>query len=188
MITGQVISEKTLLDDKLVVEKAEVEVNENKFTRLRVKRQDAVAVLVVNTDTNKVILTRQYRYPIHEKTVSNILEIVAGKVDEGEEPERTAIREVEEEIGYHIKPEHLKFLFTCFVSPGYSSESFIIYYAQVTDTDRVSKGGGLASENEQIEVVEMDIIEFNEHIKKAQFKDAKTYIAGMFLTLHNILP
>jgi len=183
-----ILKERTIFEDYLIIDKGEIESGGQKFSRARIRREDAVAVLLVNTDTGKVILTRQFRYAIADKTNEPILEIVAGKVDKGEEPAQAAKREVEEETGYRIQEHHLKFLFSCFVSPGYSSERFLLYYAQVTDPDKIAKGGGLPSENEQIELVEMDIAEFNENIKKAQFKDAKTYITGLFLALHNVIP
>jgi len=183
-----ILKERTVFEDSLVIDKGEIESHGEKFSRARLRREDAVAILLVNTDTGKVILTRQFRYAIADKTQEPILEIVAGKVDDHEEPAQAALREVEEETGYRIQEHHLKFLFSCFASPGYSSERFLLYYAQVTDPDKISQGGGLLSEHEHIELVEMDIAEFNENIKKAQFKDAKTYIAGLFLALHNVIP
>lgn len=185
---AEILREKTVHNNHLMLIEAEVRNDNKTFTKVKVEREDAVGVLVVNTDTATVILTKQFRYPIANKSSVDILEIVAGKIDEGEEPEKSALREVEEEIGYRVKPEHLKFLFSCFVSPGYSSERFHLYYAQVTDQDKIDKGGGKASENEHIEVVEMTVVQFNENLKKAAFKDAKTYIAGMFLLLHNVIP
>lgn len=185
---ANILHEKTIHSNHLVMVEAEIRLDDKTFKKVKVDREDAVGVLVVNTDTAKVILTKQFRYPIAAKSSVDILEIVAGKVDPGEDPERTAIREVEEEIGYRITPQHLKFLFTCFASPGYSSERFQLYYAQVTDQDKVNKGGGLDKENEKIEIVEMTVAQFNENLKKAAFKDAKTCIAGMFLLLHNVIP
>lgn len=63
-----------------------------------VKHPGAVAVLAV-TDSNKIILVNQYRKPL-ERT---IVEIPAGKLEKGEEPEYTALRELEEETGYTAK-------------------------------------------------------------------------------------
>jgi ADP-ribose pyrophosphatase len=181
----KVLNEKIIFNDKMIIEKAEIkDENDNNFFRLRLKRADASAVLILNTDTDKIILTKQFRYAISLKTKEPILEIVAGKIDEGEEPLQTAIREIEEEVGYRIKPKNIQLLVSCFASPGYSSECFYIYYATVTNADKVSEGGGLKNENEYISVIEMNKHEFNSLIKNGKIKDAKTYIAGLYLALH----
>jgi nudix-type nucleoside diphosphatase (YffH/AdpP family) len=187
MKTSEIINEKIVFKDKLILEKGELKTNGVKYHRLRINREDAVAVLIFNTNSNNVILTKQFRYAIADKANTDILEIVAGKIEEGEDPLKTAIRESEEETGYKIDPEKITILLSCFSSPGYSSERFIIYYATVTDKDKVADGGGKESENEHIEIVEMELPEFLENIKMANFKDAKTYLAGLFLMLHKIL-
>jgi ADP-ribose pyrophosphatase len=185
--TTTILREKTVFNDKLVIEEGEIQAGNDTFTRLRVNREDAVAVLLLNTDTNKIILTRQFRYAIAHKTQEPILELVAGKMDKKEGAIDTAIRETEEETGYKVKKENIQVLLSCFVTPGYSSERFIVYYATVANADRASAGGGLKDEHEDIEVVEMDVQEFVENVKGAHFKDAKTYIAGLYLLSKKML-
>ncbi|MES2678650.1 MAG: NUDIX hydrolase [Bacteroidota bacterium] len=180
----KIIKEKIVFDKKLTIEEARIVSGKNKFSRQRLNRQDAVAVLVLNTDSNKIILTRQFRYAIAGKSGENIIEIVAGKIEENDSPEKTAIRECEEEIGYRINKQNLRFLSLCFSSPGYTSEQFYIYTATVTNSDKVSEGGGLEEENENIEVVEMDLNQFKNQIITGEIKDAKTYIAGLFFILN----
>lgn len=180
----KILKEEIVFDDKMIIEKGEItDENNNTFARLRLKRQDAAAVLILNSETNKVVLTKQFRYAISSKINEQLLEIVAGRIDEGEQPLQGAIREAEEETGYRIHPEHIKLLVSCFASPGYSSERFYIYYATVTSADKVSKGGGLENENEYISVVEMDVNEFNNLVHTAGISDAKTIIAGMYVAL-----
>jgi len=174
--------EKTLLNDKLIIEEATISQSGKEFKRLRVKREDASAILILNTDTNNIILTKQFRYPLHDKITESILEIPAGKVEEGEDPLSTAIREAEEETGYRIQPDHIQLLMSCFSTPGYSTECFHIFYATVTHTNKVSKGGGLASENESIEILEIDSDEFIKLIRNGKIKDAKTCIAGLYFS------
>ncbi|MES2139707.1 MAG: NUDIX hydrolase [Bacteroidota bacterium] len=180
----KILKENIIFNDLLIIEKAEIsDEHDNNFSRLRLKRQDASAVLILNTETDKIILTKQFRYAISSKIKEQILEIVAGKIDEGEKPLQAAIREVEEEVGYRIKPENIQLLVSCFASPGYSSECFYIYYATVTNVDKISEGGGLETENEYISVVELSSVEFKSLIKTGNIKDAKTYIAGLYLAL-----
>lgn len=177
---SRVLSSSIVFNDKLIIEESIIEYERKQFKNLRVKREEASAVLILNTDSNKIILTSQFRYAISDKVTEHLLEIVAGKVDEGEEPLNAAIRETEEEVGYKIKEGHIQLLLSCFVTPGYSTEKFYIYYATVTHTDQVSKGGGLNSENENIKIIEMDADEFVDMVKQGRFCDAKTYIAGLY--------
>lgn len=169
-----------VFNEKLRVEEATISSGGQHFQKQRITREDAAAVLLLNTDTNKIILTRQFRYPIHDKTEAPILEIIAGKLDKNEEPLQAALRETREETGYRIRNEHIQFLLSCFSTPGYSSECFYIYYATVTDADKLGEGGGLKEEHESIECVELDAPEFIRLAKEAKLRDAKTYIAGLY--------
>lgn len=184
----KILSEEIVFKDSLTIEKGEVQDDAgNTFSRVRVKRVDASCVLVYNTDSNKIILTRQFRYGAAPKTNDNLIEVVAGKVDEGEEPFTTAIRETEEEIGYRVKKDNMKYLVTCFSSPAYTSERYHIYFALVTNSDKKSKGGGLETEHESIELVELSPDVFKEMILNGQFADAKTYVAGQHAMLKNLI-
>lgn len=176
----ELLKEKIVFDDTLIIERADLRDEDNKeYSRLRVNREDTAAVLILNTDTNKVILTRQYRYAIASRTDEDILEIAAGKVEDETTALKTVITETEQETGYRLNLQRIKFLTSCFASPGYSSERFFIYMATVENADKVSKGGGKKSENEHIEIVELDADEFIRLIKDGGIKDAKTYIAGL---------
>jgi len=179
----EILEEKVVFDEHLKVEEALIRVQKKTFTKQRVNRQDAVAVLIYNTDSDRYVLTRQFRYAISSKISGDILEILAGKVDGNEEPEEAALRETEEETGFHIKREDLRFLASCFVSPGYTSERFYIYYVEVTNFNKRSIGGGLDEENESIEVVEIGRHEFDSMIASSAFVDAKTLLAGLMIKM-----
>jgi len=176
--------EKTVFDEQLVVQKGEIRDDGKTLTKFRLNREDAAVIFLLNTDSDTVVLTKQFRYPIASKSEERILELAAGKIDKGEEPMQAALREAREETGYAIKKENIKILFSCFASPGYSSERFFIYYATVTNKDKVSEGGGLKKENERIEVVEIDRNKFMASVKDGSIKDAKTYLASMYLELY----
>lgn len=183
----KILHEETIFQDILTLEKGKIQDEAgNTFSRVRIKRQDASCVLVLNTDSNKIILTRQFRYGAAPKTEDYLLEVVAGKVDEGEEPFTTAIRETEEEIGYRVSKNNMKYLVTCFSSPAYTSERYHMYFAVVNDSDRKSKGGGLENENESIELIEMDPKVFKDKIMAGEFADAKTYVAAQHAMLKNL--
>lgn len=178
-----VTRQEQVFSDILKIEKASIQIDDGKdeFTRVRIKRPDAVAVFIYNTDREKIVMIRQFRYAIHDKTSEHVLEIMAGKIDGDDSPEETAIREAEEECGYRIKKGALKKITEFFASPGYTSEKFYLYYAEVTDADRVNDGGGLADEHEFIEQVELSKDEFQFLIKNGGINDAKTLVGGLWV-------
>src|SRR5260370_21009876 len=66
--------------------------------RLVFERGDAVAAIIFNRDTRKVLLINQFRYPTYDKGPGCIQEIVAGILDPIETPEKAMRRETMEEI------------------------------------------------------------------------------------------
>jgi nudix-type nucleoside diphosphatase (YffH/AdpP family) len=147
--------------------------------RLIFERGDAVAALIVNVDTQKALMTRQFRYPTLEKGPGWLHEVVAGMIDAHEQPEKAIKREIHEEIGYQVN--ELTPIANFYVSPGGSSERIYLYYAEVRNVDRVSAGGGLASEHEDIELVEVSFDRLWEALERGEIRDAKTLIAVQWL-------
>jgi ADP-ribose pyrophosphatase len=94
--------------------------NQNTSKRIVVKHSGASAVLPVTKDGH-IVLVKQYRYPIRQVTI----EVPAGKLDEGEDPLQSAIRECEEEA--HVKPETTKHVFSIHNCLGYSDEIIHLY-------------------------------------------------------------
>jgi nudix-type nucleoside diphosphatase (YffH/AdpP family) len=179
-----VAKEKIIFKDIFQIEEAEISQQGQVFRRVKINKENAVAVLVYNVDTNKFILTRQLRYPIASQHPEPLLEILAGRIDYGENALETALRETEEEIGYKVNSNAMQFLFSCYPTPGYSSELFNLYAVKVSNSDKITSGGGLLSENEFIEVVEMSKESFFSQIKNGELKDGKTYLAALYVLLH----
>jgi len=187
----KVLSESRALDSYFKVDKALVSHDKGDGTtetypRYKLTRPDAVAVLIVNEDTEKVTLVKQFRYPIADKEPNGVLEIVAGKMDEGETPEQTAIREVMEEVGYEINLECLSLPTIAYASPGYSSEKIYTYIATVNNKMKVASGGGLESEHESIEIIEIEVQKFMEMVRDGEIIDSKTLIAAYNLLLQSL--
>lgn len=167
-------SEKTIAPGYLpLVEGTHVDDNGSEVVRLKVVRPDASAVLLYNTDSQRFILTQQYRYPIGGPSI----EIIAGKVDSGEAPESAAIREVLEETGYQVTEDRLQRVVSISPSPGYAQEVIHIFTASVCDADKVSDGGGLASEHEDIALVNFTALELLNAIERGEIIDAKSIAA-----------
>ena len=114
----------------------------------------------------KVLLVRQFRYPYEEE----LLEIPAGKLNKGEDPATTAIRELEEEGG--IKAEKVELMFTVYPTPGYTNEKIYIYRATgLTQTEKN------LDEDEFLESVWVEKSKLKQMIKNGEIKDGKTLIA-----------
>lgn len=175
--------ERILFQDLFTIVEAQITQHNSTFRRIAIKKENAAAVLVYNKDEDSILLTRQLRYPIVADHPGLLDEIPAGKIDAGESALETAFREVREEIGYQVLPENMELVMECYPTPGYSSELFSIYYAMVTNEDKMGFGGGIDSENEFIQVISVKRPEFLEKIKNGEYLDAKTYLAALMLML-----
>jgi len=146
-------------------------------------RNDGVGVLLYNPSTKKVILSKQFRTPMFVAGVKN--GFVGGAIDKGEAPENTVIRETKEEVGYHIKD--LQKVATVFLSPGLMKEQVHLYIAKYISEDKIEKGGGLAIENEEIEVLETSFSDALQMIENQEIIDARTIMLLQYIQIHNLL-
>lgn len=172
--------------DKALVSHDKEDGTTETYSRYKLTRPDAVAVLILNKDTEKVTLVKQFRYPIANREPNGVLEIVAGKMDEGETPEETAIREVMEEVGYKIDSSCLSIPTIAYASPGYSSEKVYSYIATVNNSMKVSEGGGVETEHESLDIIEIDVQKFMEMVRDGEIVDSKTLIAAHHLFLQSV--
>ncbi len=148
--------------------------------RLNVERGDGAAVLLFNRTANTIVLTRQFRYASWKRgDGGSILEIPAGIVGPDRRPEEVARDELAEEVGYHAGD--LRFVQMFYASPGSSTERVFLYFAQATDDHKVSDGGGVADEQEYIEVVEIPVDDLLRMLDEGELTDAKTIIALQWL-------
>lgn len=112
-----------------------------------------------------------------------VVETCAGLLD-GDDPETCVIKEAEEESGYRVK--EVKKVFEAYMSPGAVTEIVHFYIGQYEDADKVGAGGGLASEQEEIEVMEVDFDQACEMIETGEIKDAKTIMLLQHARVNNI--
>jgi nudix-type nucleoside diphosphatase (YffH/AdpP family) len=177
----QIESKKRLFDDFMKIDEAVVRFERFDGTmspplrRLNLERGDSVAALILNRRTRRVTLVNQFRFPTYEKGPGWIMEVVAGIVDSHEAPENAVRREILEETGYRVSA--VAQISTFYLSPGGSSERIILYCAEVDGSERISKGGGVASEDEDVDVLELSYQEAWEALDSGKIVDAKTIIA-----------
>lgn len=150
----------------------EVEGETKPLEREVIERGDAVGVLIYHGERNEFLLVRQLRPPMIRHGEPWLLEVAAGMIDPGESPERSAEREVEEEVGY--RPKSLIPLGAMVGSPGGLSEKVWLYFAEISEADKIGAGGGLEDEN--IEMVWLAPAEAYRRLDAYEFDDAKTQI------------
>jgi nudix-type nucleoside diphosphatase (YffH/AdpP family) len=135
-------------------------------------RGHAAALLPYNRAQRTVILVRQFRYPAFLAGHDDLLvEAAAGLLDNASPEDRIRL-EAEEETGYRLHDVHR--LFEAFMSPGALTEKIHFFVAEYEPGMRVSAGGGLAEEGEEIEVLELDVDEALAMISDGRIVDAKT--------------
>jgi ADP-ribose pyrophosphatase len=104
------------------------------------------AVLPIDLARGEVVLIHQFRLPAHLATGrGEMVEIVAGRVDEDESPLTAAARECAEEIG--VTPQRLFELYSVLPTPGFTDE-YVTFFLGFVDSSKVAAQGGLVGENE----------------------------------------
>ena len=136
-------------------------------------RGNGAVILLYNSTNKTVVLTRQFRLPtyLNGNTSGMVIEACAGLLDT-ENPEECIIRETEEETGYRLSS--VKKVFQSYMSPGSVTEILHFFIGEYQPNMKVSDGGGLAEEHENIEVLEYPFQEAYQMIASGEIIDAKT--------------
>jgi nudix-type nucleoside diphosphatase (YffH/AdpP family) len=135
-------------------------------------RGDAATLLPYNIAQRTVVLVKQFRYPVYANGHDDLLiEAAAGLLDNAS-PEERIRAEAEEETGYCL--HEVRKIFEAFMSPGAITEKIHFFVAEYEPSMRVSAGGGLVDEGEEIEVLEFSIDEALAMITDGRICDAKT--------------
>jgi len=145
-------------------------------------RGGAATVLPYNLAQRSVVLVRQFRYPAYLGGHHDLMiETIAGMLD-GEAPELRIRAEAEEESGYRL--HDIRKVFEVFMSPGALTEKIHFFVGEYEPAMRISLGGGLAHEGEDIEVLEPSIDDALAMIADGRITDAKTIILLQYAALH----
>ncbi|MCC2954683.1 GDP-mannose pyrophosphatase NudK [Massilia sp. IC2-477] len=136
-------------------------------------RGNGAAILLYNRARRSVVLTRQFRLPAYLNGLADgmLIEAAAGLLDDMAPAERIRM-EAEEETGYRI--ERVEKVFEAYMSPGSVTEKLHFFVAEYEDSQRVSDGGGVVVEGEDIEVLELPFYEAMEMIGRGEIVDGKT--------------
>jgi GDP-mannose pyrophosphatase NudK len=149
-------------------------------------RGNGATILLYNLAKKTVILTRQFRMPtyLNGNTTGMLIEACAGLLDQ-DDAEACIRRETEEETGYRI--QNVQKVFEAYMSPGSVTEMLYFFVAEYGEELRVHAGGGVAEEEENIEVLELPFAHALHLIKTGEIRDAKTILLLQYAQLNGLL-
>ncbi len=149
-------------------------------------RGNGATILLYNRSSQTVILTRQFRMPtyLNGNESGLLIECCAGLLDM-DNPEECIKRETEEETGYKVSD--VKKVFEAYMSPGSVTEILYFFIAEYAKEMKVSDGGGVHEESENIEVLELPFSKALDMITTGEIKDAKTIMLLQYAQLNKII-
>jgi nudix-type nucleoside diphosphatase (YffH/AdpP family) len=187
----RIVREELLSDNWYSLKKYDFEILQRdgswqKQTREVYDRGNGAVILLFNTQKKTIILTRQFRLPsfVNKNEEGYLIEACAGLLDR-DNPEAAIKRETEEETGYRIKD--VRKIYEAYMSPGSVSEILYFFIAEYSDDMKVHAGGGVAHEQEDIEVIEIGFEQALTKMKSGEIKDAKTIILLQYMEIHHLI-
>jgi nudix-type nucleoside diphosphatase (YffH/AdpP family) len=181
-----VLSDETFLLRRLDFEQRRADGRWQQLRREVYDHGNAAAILPYDPSRGTVLMVRQLRFVTYLNGHPHpLLEVCAGMLDQDDpDPETAIIREAEEELGYRIRnPRHV---FDAFMSPGCFTERLAFFVATYGAADRIGRGGGLACEGEDLEVLELPLDEAAGLIGQGKIVDAKTILLLQWAKIHGI--
>ena len=177
-LTETVLESNQVFDgSRIKVRVDDVEMADGRQARREVvEHPDAVVILALRDD-GLIAFVRQWRHA----TGRALLELPAGRVDPGEEPEQTARRELREEVG--LDPARLDFARGFYVAPGFADEFLHGFVARDCVESPLE-----ADEDEELIVEWMPLGDAIELVESGQIIDAKSVIMIQFLALEAVGP
>ncbi|WP_153799819.1 GDP-mannose pyrophosphatase NudK [Foetidibacter luteolus] len=149
-------------------------------------RGNGAVILLYNKELKTVVLTRQFRLPsfVNGNPSGMLIEACAGLLDK-DNAEDCIKRETEEETGYRIS--HVQKIFEAYMSPGSVTEILYFFVAEYSKDMKTGDGGGIAHEQEDIEVLEIPLDTAIQMIKSGEIKDGKTIMLLQYAKLENLM-
>ena len=183
----RILNVQVLSNDWYVLKKTTFDYRRGDNTWQRLSREtydrgNGAVVLLYNLLKCTVVMTRQFRLPVfvngHE---GMLIEAPAGLLD-STSPQNRIRQEAEEETGYRV--HSVKPIFEAYMSPGSVTEKLHFFVAEYDETSKVSFGGGIKAEGEDIEVMELPFVEAMAMIVSGEIQDGKTIMLLQHAALH----
>jgi len=148
-------------------------------------RGNGATVLLYNSAKKTVVLTRQFRLPtyVNGNPDGMMIESCAGLLDE-DNAEACIRKEAEEETGYKLGK--VRKLFEVYMSPGSVTELIYFFAAEYSSEMKIGEGGGLAHEQENIEVLELAFDAAYAMIASGEIRDGKTIMLLQYAKIHGL--
>ncbi|HEY1995942.1 NUDIX domain-containing protein [Paraburkholderia sp.] len=183
----RIVDVKVLSDDWYVLKKTTFDYQRadgswQRQSRETYDRGNGATLLLYEPAHRAVVLTRQFRLPAFVNGHHGMLIEAPGGLLEQASPEERIRAEVEEETGYRVQT--VRKVYEAFMSPGSVTEKVFFFVAEYAAATRVSKGGGIASEGEDIEVLELPFDEALAMIQRGEIVDGKTIMLLQYAALH----
>lgn len=138
--------------------------------KIDVVHHNGGAAVLPRFDNGDVLLIRQYRHPADQV----LIEIPAGRLEPGEDPELAARRELEEETGW--KAGTIQFVTKFYALPGYSREVLYCYVAADLTPSRQN-----LDHDEEIDTLRVPLSEAVKMVERGEIQDAKTMMTLLFV-------
>lgn len=186
ILDTEILSDNWYVLRKITYEYLKKDGSKQTQSREAYDRGNGATILLYNKEQKTVMLTRQFRLPTFVNGNKNgmLIEACAGLLDR-DNAEDCIRRETEEETGYKVSD--VKKIFEAYMSPGSVTEILYFFIAEYSKEMKVSDGGGVEHEEENIEVLEFNIDNAMKMIDSGEIKDGKTIMLLQHIKLHNIL-
>lgn len=186
IVKTEVLSDNWYILRKITYEYQKKDGSIQTQTREAYDRGNGATILLYNKVQRTVILTRQFRLPtyVNGNASGMLIEACAGLLDK-DNPEDCIRRETEEETGYKIKD--VQKIFEAYMSPGSVTEILYFFVAEYEKSMKVNEGGGVAHEEENIEVLELPLEHAMNMISTGEIKDGKTIMLLQYIKLHQLI-
>jgi nudix-type nucleoside diphosphatase (YffH/AdpP family) len=182
VIDSQVLSDDWYLLKKTVYDFRRADGTWQRQQRETYDRGNGAALLLYQREARRVVLVRQFRFPCFVNGHDGMLiEAPAGLLDHAT-PEERIRAEAEEETGYRVG--EVRKVFEAFMSPGSVTEKLHFFVAEYDASQKVSDGGGLIGEGEDIEVLELPFDEAMAMIRRGDIVDGKTIMLLQYAAMH----
>lgn len=165
-LTEDIVDERTAWEGTFLrAEDVTVRLPNGRLAQRDVIRHPGAVAVIALTDDGKLVLVHQYRCSIEQVT----LEIPAGKLEPGEDPQHAAARELVEETGYEAS--RMAYLGPIATAAGYSDEIIHIYMAM-----GLKFVGARPDDDEFLSVDLVDLNEMVDSVLDGKVVDSKTVI------------
>src|SRR3954453_19290080 len=183
-----ILTRQTLSHNWFTLEKVTFDQTRDDGSRQTLEREGyhngpGAAVLPIDRERGTVPLVAHLRIPAFVNGDDPMLiEVCAGMLEKGDDPAETVRKEAEQELGYRLR--EISRVFELYMSPGASAEKLSLFVAAYRPEDRISTGGGVMSEGESIQCLELTLEQAWEMVSAGQIIDAKTVLLLQYVRLN----